>query len=238
MIVRFQGYSIHTLHSCMAVLLLNKLLFCFTVLPEIAALLYPVNITRSFQETHIFICQALGGPINNIFYWTFNNFGVTNADITSTSLESTLTISNLTASDGGEYTCTVSNLAGNAANSSTLHVSPYIVTNPNETLTAVNETQGLELECVAEAFPSPTYTWTQLTGPPAPRTVVDDSDSGLLAFSPVLRFDDYGTYVCTASSNGLMVNSSVSTVYGKSLWFCVLLEVIDMCVCVSSCSLS
>ena len=197
----------------------------------------PINPTRSFEETHTFTCETMGGP-NNTFEWTFNGSALTDANITSTSLESTLTISNVSASDGGEYTCTVSNLAGNASDSSILYVSPYIVANPNETLTAVNGTQGLELECVAEAFPSPTYTWTQLTGPSAPRTVVDDSESGVLEFSPVLFFDDHGTYVCTASSNGLVVNSSTSTVYGKSLQFYELFEEIDACVCVSSCSLS
>ena len=179
----------------------------------------PINPTRSFEEAHTFTCEAMGGP-NNTFEWTFNGSPLTDADITSTSLQSTLTISNVTASDGGEYTCTVSNLAGNESNSSTLYVSPYIVTNPNETLTAVSGAQGLELECVAEAFPSPTYTWTQLTGLSAPRTVVNDSDSGVLEFFPEIAFDDHGTYVCTASSNGLMVNSSVSTVYGKSMHAC------------------
>ena len=187
----------------------------------------PVKPTRSFQEPQAFTCQALGGP-NNTFEWTFNGSVLTDANITSTSLESTLTISSVSASDGGEYTCTVSNLAGNDSNSSTLYVSPYIVTNPNEILTAVNGTQGLELECVAEAFPSPTYTWTQLTGPLGPQTVVDGNVSGILAFSPEIAFDDHGTYVCTASSNGLMVNSSVSTVYGKSIYVCSQLMVLIM----------
>ena len=181
-------------------------------------LLDPVDPTRSFQDTLTFTCRAQGGP-NNIFEWTFNGSVLTDANITSTNLQSTLTISNVSASNGGEYTCTVSNLAGNASNSSTLYVSPYIVTNPDETLTAINGTAGLELECVAEAFPSPTYTWTQLTGPLSPKTVVNNSDSGRLAFYPVVFFEDYGTYVCTASSNSLEVNSSVSTVYSKSLWF-------------------
>ena len=151
-----------------------------------------------------------------MFEWTLNGSALIDANITSTLLQSTLTINNVSASDGGEYTCTVSNLAGNASSSSTLYVSPYIVTNPDEILTAINGTAMLELECVAEAFPSPTYTWTKLTGPNSTVTVVDGSDSGTLAFSPVIFFDDYGTYVCTASSNGVTVNSSVSTVYSKS----------------------
>ena len=173
-----------------------------------------------------------------MFEWTFNGSVLTDANITATFLQSTLTISNVSASNGGEYTCTVSNLAGNASRSSTLYVSPYIVTNPEEVLTSINGTAGLELECMAEAFPSPTYTWTQLTGRFIPMTVIDDSDSGILAFSPVVYFGNYGTYVCTASSNGLMVNSSMATVYGKSLWSSVLFDTIDMCGCVCSCSLS
>ena len=191
-------------------------LYHFAVSPEGSVLLDPVNPTRSFQETHTFNCKAQGGP-NNTFEWAFNGSAPTDANITSTYLQSTLTISNVSASNGGEYTCTVSNLAGNASNSSTLYVSPYIVTNPSEILTSTNGTAALELECVAEAFPRPTYTWMQLTGPLGPMTVVEDSDSGILAFSPEMYFDDYGTYVCTAFSNGLMVNSSVSTVYSKFL---------------------
>ena len=198
----------------MVVLLLNELFFHFTVLPELSVLLDPVDPTTIFQETHTFTCQALGGP-NSTFEWTFNGLALTVANITSTYLKSTLTISNVSVSNGGDYTCIVIYLASNASNSSTLYVSPYIVTNPNERLTAINGTAGLEIECVAEAFPSSTYTWTKLTGVLGPTTVVDNSDSGILTFYPLVFFDDYGTYVCTASSNGIVVNSSVTTVYGK-----------------------
>ena len=176
-------------------------------------LLDPINPTRGFQAVHNFTCQAQGGP-NNMYEWTFNGSSLTTANTTSTSMLSTLTINNISASNGGEYTCSVSNLAGNASNSSTLYVSPYIVTHPVEKLTVINGTVNV-LECVAEAFPSPTYTWTKLTGPDFPMVVVQESASGTLLFSPEIKFSDYGTYVCTASSNGLMVNSSVSTVYGK-----------------------
>ena len=182
----------------------------------------PINPTRNFQEIHTFTCQTLGG-LNSTFEWRFNGSLLTDANITSTPLQSTLTISNVSPSDGGEYTCTVSNLAGNNFASSTMYVSPYIVTNPAEILTATNGTPGLELKCVALAFPSPTYTWTRLTGPLGLMTVVDDSGTGILKFFPVLFFDDHGTYVCTAFSNGLMVNSSMSTVYGKPT-YCMLLN--------------
>ena len=182
--------------------------------PEGSVLLDPIISTRSFEETHTFTCGAMGGP-NNTFEWTFNGSAPMDANITSTSLESTLTISNVTASDGGEYTCTVSNLAGNASNSSTLYVSPYIVTNPVQILLAINDTTMEVLECVAEAFPSPTYTWRKLTGPGSPMVVVQDSGLGTLMLSSIGEFEGYGTYICAASSNGLMVNSSVSTVHSE-----------------------
>ena len=150
-----------------------------------------------------------------MFEWTFNGFPLTNANITSTSMQSTLTINNISASNGGEYTCTVSNLAGNASNFSILYVSPYIVTNPVQNLTATNGTTMKHLECMAAAFPSPAYTWTKLTGPGSPMVVVSDGDSGALAFSPLIEFHDYGTYVCAASSNNLTMNSKVSTVYSE-----------------------
>ena len=177
-------------------------------------LLDPINPTRNFQEVHSFTCQVQGGP-DNMFEWTFNGSDLTNANITSTSMQSTLTINNISVTNGGVYTCTVSNLAGNASNSSILYVSPYIVTNPVQILTATNGTTMQDLDCVAAAFPSPTYTWTKLTGPGSPMVVMNDSDTSVLDFSPGIVFSDYGTYICTASSNGVMVNSSVCKVFSE-----------------------
>ena len=188
--------------------------FLFAVSPEESVLLDPIDPTRNFQDVHNFTCQAQGGP-DNMFEWTFNGSTLTNANITSTSMQSTLTINGISASNGGEYTCTVSNLAGNASNSSTLYVSPYIVTNPVQIFTATKGATMRVLECEAAAFPLPTYTWTKLTGPGSPMVTVNESDSGILVFSPEIMFNDYGTYVCTVSSNGLMVISSVSTVYSE-----------------------
>ena len=176
----------------------------------------PIDLTRNFQEVHTFICQAQGGP-DNMFEWTFNGFILNNTNITATSFWSTLTINSISALNGGEYTCTVSNLAGNASNSSTLYVSPYIVVNPVEVLTTTNDTTMSVLQCVAAAFPSPTYTWTKLTGPGSPMVVVNANDSGVFTFSLMSEFEDYGMYICTASSNSLHVNSSLSTVYSKSI---------------------
>ena len=186
----------------------------FTVSPEGSVLLDPVNLTSSIQEVHSFTCHAQGGP-DNMFEWTFNGSTLSNANITSASLQSTLTINNILASNGGEYTCTVSNLAGNASNSSTLYVSPYIVINPVKDLTGINGAVMKVLVCVAEAFPNPAYIWTKLTGPGSPMEAVNNGELGTLVFFPGIEFDDYGMYICTASSNDLMVNSSVSTIHSE-----------------------
>ena len=178
-----------------------------TVSPEGSVLLDPVDETRDFDDTHIFTCSAQGGP-NNAFQWFFNGSSVTPSSPT----ESSYTVSNVSASDGGQYTCVVSNAAGNSSNSTTLFVSPYIVTDPTFRLLSSNGSQQ-ELECEAEAFPEPTYAWTKLTGPNSPMVVFKSNSSGVLMLQTV--FGTEGAYVCTASSRGLSVNSSQSTVYGE-----------------------
>ena len=177
------------------------------VSPKGSVLLDPVDVTRDRFDMHVFTCSAQGGP-NNAFQWFFDGSPVTPSSPT----ESDYTISNISASDGGQYTCVVSNAAGNASNSTTLFVSPYIVTDPTSLVLSSNGSQQV-LECEAEAFPAPTYAWTKLTGPDSPMIVVESSSSGNLMLQTV--FGSEGAYVCTASSRGLTVNSSQSTMYGE-----------------------
>ena len=60
-----------------------------------------------------FTCGSLGGP-ENTFAWSFNG------QIVSGVTDSSLTISNVTASDGGNYTCGVTNIAGSGSDAATL----------------------------------------------------------------------------------------------------------------------
>ena len=60
-----------------------------------------------------FTCGSLGGP-GNTFEWSFNG------QILSGATDSSLTISNGTASDGGNYTCEVANSAGSGSDAATL----------------------------------------------------------------------------------------------------------------------
>ena len=174
-------------------------------------LLDPEDATRNFQDTHVFTCSAQGGP-DNTFQWFFNGSAATNGQNSSSPTQSNYTINNVSASDGGQYTCVVSNAAGNSSETTTLFVSPRIITNPVSPLLSSNGSLQ-QLVCMAEAFPAPTYAWTKLTGPNSPMAVFESNSSGLLTL--LTDFGSEGAYVCTASSRGLMVNSSQSIVYGE-----------------------
>ena len=95
-----------------------------------------------------------------------------------------------------------------------LNVSPRIITNPVAEI-ADNPGTIAQLECEAEAFPPPTYRWTQQqTVTLITEFVSNSSTSGTFEFSP-LAFGDEGTYQCIAYSNGLTANSTSTMVSGE-----------------------
>ncbi len=78
------------------------------------------NTSNNFQgDTQTFACSAMGGP-GNIFSWTrlYDNTIVGNT--------SNLTVSVSGATDGGQYRCEVSNLAGNGFDTATLNGELYV----------------------------------------------------------------------------------------------------------------
>ena len=66
-------------------------------------------------------------------------------------------LSNVNASSGGEYSCVVSNNAGDDFANTFVFISPYFTTQP-ENRGRLNGSK-LTLLCVAEAFPAPQYQW-------------------------------------------------------------------------------
>ena len=97
-----------------------------------------------------FSCSVQGGPDNEYQWWHNggNLIGETNT---------ILTIGNIDAVNGGNYTCVVSNAAGNYSATATLYVVPTIVTQPADILTR-NGTV-VNFSCEAESFPAPEYQW-------------------------------------------------------------------------------
>ena len=112
--------------------------------------------------------------------------------------------------DGDEYTCTVSNAAGNESVSTFLFVRPEIILSPMD----VNTTSDsfIVIMCDAEAFPLPEFEWAHIGGDIGSNIM--GADTNMLVFNPVL-FGDEGDYFCNAVSNGISVSSGNATITGK-----------------------
>jgi dystroglycan 1 len=123
----------------------------------------------------------MGGP-DNSFIWEKNGTIIGN--------DSTVNLMAVGASQGGDYTCTVSNAAGSDSASTTLYVAPYIVTSLEEQILAVNGS-NVNVTCNAAGFPAPIVTWVNM---------LDDevSNTSQLLFTSVI-FGDEGVYSCVAS---------------------------------------
>ena len=151
----------------------------------------------------ILMCTSLGGP-NNAYQWQAND-----TDIPGETMH-TLTLNNVDASTGGMYTCVVTNAAGNDSDSTFLFIAPYFITEPvNE---ETDNGSSVTLQCVAEAFPSPSYQWARTDGAPIRGEIATDESK--LIFSPAL-FGDEGDYYCNASSRDEVERSMDATITGE-----------------------
>ncbi|KAL5518280.1 hypothetical protein EMCRGX_G003984 [Ephydatia muelleri] len=86
----------------------------------------PSSTTVAVNVTVFLNCSGLGGP-GNTYQWS-------TGQITPT-LQ--LNVTNGT-SDGGTYTCVVTNAAGSGSASATVYVTPTIITQPSDVLAVVN----------------------------------------------------------------------------------------------------
>ena len=140
--------------------------------------------------TVTFTCSAQGGP-DNTYQWQKDGEDLMNET------DTTLTVSNISAMNGGSYTCVVSNAAGNDSATAVLYVEPIIVTQPTDILTR-NGTV-VNFTCVAESFPDPEYTWEKYNDESGSYDTV--SHSSVFEFTPAV-FGDEGSYRCVASLPG------------------------------------
>ena len=86
-------------------------------------------------------------------------------------------------------------------------VNPMITTHPMSLLREAGE--GVDLNCLAVAFPSPSYNWST----PSTSTNVMTSSIMFTAF-----FNSFGNYTCTASSNGVVAISDTAVLTGNYLF--------------------
>ena len=149
-------------------------------------------------------CSARGGP-DNVFQWQKNGADLPEED------QTTLQLTDIDATDGGEYTCVVSNAAGNSSMSTTINIRLYFDMQPMDINTEAG--QNHMLTCGAEAFPEPTIQWFRDDGADFGMNVTGMDTSDLM-FTPV-QFGDEGDYYCTATSNEESTNSSTVTLTGE-----------------------
>ena len=177
----------------------------------------------------MFMCSAVGPELE--FNWT-TTANVPLPDPMNSDTSSTLTLTDVSAVYGGEYTCTVSNAAGSLNATAALNIAPEITMQPDDISTTNGSIEMLE--CTAEGFPEPTYQWLKhvIDGPGD--ILVGDIASGLgnesdlmgeyvmNATGPILRFDpvmfgDEGDYRCVASNALGSDTSHVATVTSKPI---------------------
>ena len=159
------------------------------------------------DDTTTLICTSLGGP-QNMYQWQFNESNIL-GEVTEQ-----LTVSNITASVGGLYTCVVTNDAGNDTDSTYLFVSPYFITPPAD-LQRFNGSSASFL-CDAEAFPYPEYQWARVDGAEIRGDVMTTERE--LIFDGVL-FGDEGGYYCNVSSGGIVATSLTATLASKNIFY-------------------
>ena len=146
--------------------------------------------------TVTFTCSAQGGP-DNTYQWQNDGEDLMNET------DTTLTVSNTSAVNGGTYTCVVNNAAGNDSATAVLHVEPIIVTQPTDILTRNGTVESFT--CAAESFPDPEYTWEKYNEETNSFDMV--SNGSVLEFTPAV-FGDEGSYRCVASLPGTSVNAT------------------------------
>ncbi len=158
----------------------------------------PHNSSYHLGDEATLSCTSLGGP-NNTFLWVHNGSILTHGP--------RLTLTNITARDGGVYTCVAINNAGIGSDTTDVYVHPYIVLEPVSNIYTVNGS-FVELECIVDGFPSPNVTWQtlgidllELAESNVSRIGRDltEFDNLPLQFSPV-NFGDEGYYRCVVNA--------------------------------------
>ena len=163
----------------------------------------PSNILRHGDNVSL-TCSARGGP-ENVFQWQKNGEDLPGEN------QTTFQLTLVSATDGGEYTCVVSNAAGNDSTSITLYIRPYFTSQPMSIDSEAG--QNATFTCEADGFPEPTFEWFR---PDSEEFGVNVTgmNTNTLMFTPV-QFGDEGDYYCTATSNGTSINSSTVTLTGE-----------------------
>ena len=179
----------------------------FIVIPTIVNISNDVIANRG--ENITLQCTGCANTAHNVTWETPSGQILRNFDAQNSDYEMTmqgLTVIDVDADDGGYYTCTVANKAGNTSATVEVFITPYFSIRPPNVY-AINGSYA-NATCVAEAFPAPTVFWMAST-----ETAMDlelESGSGIsadqvtvtiLVFDPIIFGDENGKYVCNATND-------------------------------------
>ena len=205
----------------------NSTIF-LTVSPQGSTTISPGDTLADLRDNITFQCNAQGGP-HNMYQWSLNNVSL------PFQTSKTLQIFSITLHDAGEYTCTVSNMAGADTASATIYIHPSITSHPQDMETAAFS--NITFTCAAEGFPVPVIVWNYPARAEQGSGSGGSTDDNLysrvkvtgslamsrLEISPVV-YSDFGPYYCVAISMALMMDLSVesdhATLTGKQYILC------------------
>ena len=174
------------------------------VSPEGGVLIEPDNETFDDLGTVVLTCMTEDGP-GNVYQWSFNGEELENEN------SSHLTLVNVTAADGGAYTCNVTNAAGYDTYTTYVFISPMITLDP-VSRNVSNGTEDVTFSCDATGFPQPEFEWFSDEGLPLPDSASGGNTATLTI--DIVLFGDEGRYYCNATSNDLTVESERTTLSG------------------------
>lgn len=174
----------------------------------------PQGINLDYGSSLTLNCSAAGGP-NNIFEWSFNGTILTLADTDRVNIStdelfySLLSIDHVSAPlHGGTFVCETRNLISRDTNATTVFIKPRFLEHP-EPSTKITVNNTLQLNCIAESYPYPKYSWKRSND----SSIILIGSSTLL-FDPV-DYDDMGYYTCMVESYSTIIESNTAVVYGE-----------------------
>jgi len=165
----------------------------------------PVNQVYYFQDNATFICSFLGG-LGNVIEWAKDG------SVIAGEQSPMLSLRNISSDDGGSYSCTVMNSAGNETSSTMLYVAPYFIVHPED----VEAERGdiVSMSCLARAFPLPLYQWV-FNSLQDVRVGAIGTSTSTFSYNGTM-FGDEGPYSCEATIFNLTVTSNLAILTCKS----------------------
>ena len=180
----------------------------FTFLPTIIT--PPQDELATTGDNITLSCSATNFGSTSIT-WTGPSGSLMGDQVTGDEVSSSLTLTGVDSSDGGEYTCTATNEAGNDSSTAIVYVRPVVTP---DLLTAARD-QMVSFNCTVQDSPMANISWEKMDefGAFIPLNVSDQT------LELTVEFGDMGVYRCVVSIALFgVLNSSSSLLTGK--WIC------------------